>query len=146
MEDQALYIEPPGTVTIEDLHQGQEAVVVLKPTPTEDPNDPLNWPQWRKALNFALASFYTLATFVLLDIGTVIWVDLNAELGISWSNLNNSFAANLAGLAVGCILIIPFAIKYGRRSIYILSSAIQLATAIWQAKMNTTAELLAINA
>ncbi|KAL4899581.1 hypothetical protein BDW74DRAFT_188977 [Aspergillus multicolor] len=146
MEDCAVSNEPPGTVTIEDLQHGQEAVVVLKPTPTDDPNDPLNWSQRRKILNFALASFYTLATFVLLDIGTVIWVDLNAELGISWSNLNNSFAANLAGLAVGCILIIPFAIKYGRRSIYILSSAVQLATGIWQAEMNTTAELLAINA
>ncbi|KAL4814466.1 major facilitator superfamily domain-containing protein [Aspergillus spinulosporus] len=146
MESRNRFIEPPGTVTIEDLHHGQEVIVVLKPTPSEDPNDPLNWSKLRKLVNFALASFYTLATFVLLDIGTVIWVQLNAELGISWSNLNNSFAVNLAGLAIGCILIVPFAIKYGRRSIYILSSAVQLATAIWQAKMNTTAELLAINA
>ncbi|KAL4777261.1 major facilitator superfamily domain-containing protein [Aspergillus nidulans var. acristatus] len=146
MESQTLFNEPPGTVIIEDLHHGQEAVVVLKPTPSEDPNDPLNWSKLRKLVNFALASFYTLATFVLLDIGTVIWVQLNAELGISWSNLNNSFAVNLAGLAIGCILVVPFAIKYGRRSIYILSSAVQLAMAIWQAKMNTTAELLAINA
>ncbi|KAL4971926.1 major facilitator superfamily domain-containing protein [Aspergillus desertorum] len=138
--------EPPGTVTIEDFHHGQEVVIVLKPTPSEDPNDPLNWSRFRKLFNFALASFYALATFVLLDIATVIWAQLNAELGISWSNLNNSFAVNLAGLAIGCILIVPFAIKYGRRSIYILSSAVQLATAIWQARMNTTAELLAINA
>ncbi|KAL4994930.1 major facilitator superfamily domain-containing protein [Aspergillus recurvatus] len=146
MEGHTVIHEPPGTVTIEDLYHGQEAVIVLKPTPSEDPNDPLNWSKFRKAVNFALASFYTLATFVLLDIATVIWVQLNAELGISWSNLNNSFAVNLAGLALGCILIVPVAIKYGRRSTYILSSAVQLATAIWQAKMNTTAELLAINA
>ncbi|KAL3455723.1 major facilitator superfamily domain-containing protein [Aspergillus heterothallicus] len=136
---------PPGTATIEDLAHGSTTVIVLEPTPTEDPNDPLNWSKPRKVLNFALASFYTLATFVLLDIATVIWVQLNAELGISWSNLNNSFAANLAGLAIGCIFVIPFAIKYGRRSIYLFSSIVQLATAIWQAKMNTTWELLVIN-
>ncbi|KAL6233070.1 hypothetical protein BDW75DRAFT_232294 [Aspergillus navahoensis] len=146
MESPTLLHGPPGTVTIEDLHHGRDAVVVLNPTPSADPNDPLNWSKFRKFVNFALASLYTLATFVLLDIATVIWVQLNAELGISWSNLNNSFAVNLAGLAIGCILIVPFAIKYGRRSIYILSSAVQLVTAIWQAKMNTTAELLAINA
>ncbi|PYH42370.1 MFS general substrate transporter [Aspergillus saccharolyticus JOP 1030-1] len=138
--------EPPGTVTIEDVGPSQSAtVVVLEPTPTDDPNDPLNWPKSRKTVNFVIASFYTLASFVLLDIGTVIWVDQNAELGISWANLNNSFAANLAGLAVGCILLVPFAIKYGRRSVYILSTAVQFATAIWNASLNSTGELLAVN-
>ncbi|KAL2856466.1 major facilitator superfamily domain-containing protein [Aspergillus pseudoustus] len=91
MDDYDIAGEPPGTATIED------SVIVLEPTPTDDPNGPLNSSKPRKILNFALASFYTLATFVLLDIATVIWVQLN------------------------------------------------LATAIWQAKMNTTWELLVIN-
>lgn len=71
---------------------------------------------------------------------------MNAEVGVSWENLNNSFALNLAGLAVGCIFFIPFAIKYGRRPIYILSTTVQFATAIWNAKVNSTGELLAVNA
>ena len=70
---------------------------------------------------------------------------MNAEVGVSWENLNNSFALNLAGLAVGCIFFIPFAIKYGRRPIYILSTTVQFATAIWNARVNSTGELLAVN-
>ncbi|KAL4965432.1 MFS general substrate transporter [Aspergillus stella-maris] len=138
--------EPPGTVTIEDVGHGQSAaVIVLEPRPTDDPNDPLNWSKPRKTVNFVIASFYTLATFVLLDIGTVVWVNMNSELSVSWANLNNSFAANLAGLAVGCIFFIPFAIKYGRRSVYIVSTAVQFASGIWNARVNSTGELLAVN-
>ena len=104
-----------------------------------------NWSKSRKTDNFVIASFYTLATFVLLDIGTVVWVNMNSELGVSWANLNNSFAANLAGLAVGCIFFIPFAIKYGRRSVYVVSTAVQFASGIWNARVNSTGELLAVN-
>ncbi len=28
--------------------RGKYAHIVLVPQPTDDPNDPLNWPQWRK--------------------------------------------------------------------------------------------------
>ena len=28
--------------------QGKYAHIVLVPQPSDDPNDPLNWPQWRK--------------------------------------------------------------------------------------------------
>ncbi|KAL4954405.1 MFS general substrate transporter [Aspergillus filifer] len=146
MDETALRNEPPGTVTIEDVGNGlSAAVIVLEPHPTDDPNDPLNWSKPRKTVNFVIASFYTLATFVLLDIGTVVWVNMNSDIGVSWANLNNSFAANLAGLAVGCIFFIPFAIKYGRRSVYIVSTAVQFASAIWNARVNSTGELLAVN-
>lgn len=75
----------------------------------------------------------------------MIWGDLNAELGISYTNLNNSFAANCAGLAVGCIFLIPYTVKYGRRPIYILSCSLMLASAIWQAKMRTVTDLILVN-
>lgn len=83
---------------------------------------------------------------MLLDIGAVIWAQVNAELGVSFSDLNNAYAANTAGLAVGCVLFIPFALKYGRRPVYLLSTATQFAGAIWQAKVRTTWEIIASNA
>ncbi|PSN69809.1 major facilitator superfamily transporter [Corynespora cassiicola Philippines] len=134
----------PGTVQLEDL-QRNGSTIILQPTPTADPNDPLNWSKARKAVNFTLAIFYTLFTFVLLDIGPVIWGTLNEELGISFQNLNNSFAANTSGLAVGCIFLLPIAHKYGRRPLYLVSLAVQFACSIWFAKMNTNWENILIN-
>jgi MFS family permease len=74
-----------------------------------------------------------------LDIGPVVWQIYNEELGITYNELNDTFAANCAGLAVGCIIFIPFAIKYGRRPVYIIA----FAMAVWQAKLNTFGEMLA---
>lgn len=45
------------------------------------------------------------------------------------------------GTAVGCIFFIPLAVKYGRRSVYILSTAIMVATAVWQARMTSIFDL-----
>ena len=108
-------------------------------------NDPLNWPGWYKALHYGLVSFYVLMVFVNVDIGTVIWGSLNTDLGISWAAMSASFGVNTAGLALGCVLFIPFALKLGRRSIYLVSIAVSMATSIWQAKMRTTGDLIGAN-
>lgn len=127
------------TTTVLEAKHGD---IILHPTPSADPNDPLNWPGWYKILNFSLVCFYTLMVFVNVDIGTVIWGDLNGDLGISYNILTISFGVNLAALAIGCILFIPFALKFGRRPIYIFSIAASLASAIWQAKIMDAGDLL----
>lgn len=64
---------PPGTARIELLKGGGEHEIVLHPRPTHSPNDPLNWPLWRKHLNFGLANFYALMVFVNVDATTPTW-------------------------------------------------------------------------
>jgi MFS family permease len=66
---------------------------------------------------------------------------MNLELGFSFEALNNSYATGSATLAVGALIFIPFALKYGRRPIYLLSLLCQCAVAIWAANMKTTADL-----
>ena len=34
--------------------------IVLVPQPTDDPNDPLNWPRWKKVLAFAAMSLFAI--------------------------------------------------------------------------------------
>ncbi|KAK4898945.1 hypothetical protein LTR27_003676 [Elasticomyces elasticus] len=133
---------PPGTVPLEDLQYNE---VILQPSPSDDPEQPLNWSRTRKTINYAIVCFYALITFVLLDIGTVVWAPLNEQLGITYTNMNNSFAANVAGLAIGCIVMVPLAIIFGRRPVYILSTAIQLGAGIWSARTYTTGDLIGSN-
>lgn len=104
-----------------------------------------NWSSVRKTVNFTLACFYALMTFVLLDIGSVVWVNVNEELGISYKDLNYSWAIDCAGLALGCIFLYPLAVKFGRRPVYILSLIVQLAGAIWFAHMQSNWENMVIN-
>jgi MFS family permease len=47
----------------------------------------------------------------------------------------------MQGRAIGCILFIPPAVKYGRRSVYLISTTVILAVVAWSACLNTIAEL-----
>ncbi|OAL30812.1 hypothetical protein AYO22_01432 [Fonsecaea multimorphosa] len=118
---------PPGTVLLHDL-QKSSTEIVLHPIPTADPNDPLNWSRWRKALNFALANVFVLFTFVLLDISSVAYGSYTVELHITYSTFTVASAVGFTGLAVGCVLFIPFVHKY-----------------VWYAKMNSRGEMIAVS-
>ncbi|KAK5149972.1 hypothetical protein LTS14_010444 [Recurvomyces mirabilis] len=133
---------PPGTVLLEDLEHDK---LVLQPRPSEDPEQPLNWSVLRKTINFSIVCFYALMAFVILDIGTVVWGPMNEELGISFTNLSYSFAANCAGLAVGCFLLVPLSIKIGRRPVYIISTLALFLSAIWMAKTYTVGDNIGNN-
>ncbi|EXJ81171.1 hypothetical protein A1O3_07461 [Capronia epimyces CBS 606.96] len=135
--------QPPGTYLIEDLYR--DAKVILQPRPSSDPNDPLNWPRWRKQVNFALVSLYVLLVYAMIDVVTVTWSSMNLDLGFSYEILNDSYAAGCGALCVGGVLFLPFALKYGRRPVYILSLLIQAGVSIWSAKQQNVADLVLVN-
>lgn len=118
----------------------------MHPTPTSDPNDPLNWSTWRKTVNFSLVSLYLFLTFIQLDTGFTAWQSYQAELpDITIDFLNNSVAAGYAGLAVGCIFFVPLVHKYGRRPVYIFSILLQLGSCIWAAVTYTRGDFVGNN-
>ncbi|KNG80799.1 hypothetical protein ANOM_010313 [Aspergillus nomiae NRRL 13137] len=137
---------PPGTVQLEELPQdGRTTDIILQPVPSHDPNDPLNWPTWRKHLNFGLVSYYVIMVFAIIDVATVTWGPLNEELGFSFELLNDSYAAGCGSLCIGGVILIPFALKYGRRPVYVFSTIAQCVFCVWQAKMHTVADLMSAN-
>ena len=55
-----------------------------------DPENPQNWPLWRKHLNFALANFYAVMVFVNIDATTPTWGPMGTELHFSDATLNDT--------------------------------------------------------
>jgi MFS family permease len=70
---------------------------------------------------------------------------MNMQLSFSYELLNDSYAAGCAALAAGGPLLIPFALKWGRRPVYVISTAAQFAIAIWTARLQTVGDLVAVN-
>ncbi|PVH70933.1 hypothetical protein DL98DRAFT_352642, partial [Cadophora sp. DSE1049] len=100
--------------------------LVLQPQPSRDPNDPLNWSPMRKYINFAISN--CIQVWILeLSAGR----SLPSSITLSYNDLANSYAASLAGLAFGCLLFIPFALKFGKRPVYIFSTLVSCICAIW---------------
>jgi|SRR6478735_2313556 MFS family permease len=76
---------------------------------------------------------------------TVFWPQMTVDLNLTFSELNAGLACNVAGLSIGCIFIVPFTKKYGRRSTYILSTAVLAGVSWWTSRMTGVAELLITN-
>lgn len=70
---------------------------------------------------------------------------MTIDLEVSYTELNRAMSVNFVGLATGCIFFIPFAKKYGRRPVYIISTALMLATTFWTARMHSLTELYITN-
>ncbi|CAL5873661.1 uncharacterized protein PFLUO_LOCUS7943 [Penicillium psychrofluorescens] len=139
---------PPGTFRLIredgiDLH-GQRTVM-LDPIPSSDPNEPLNWSTLRKTVNFTIVLAMTAIIFTALSIQSIFWQQMVVNLHVSYTQLNQAMSVNYVGLAMGCVFFIPLAKKYGRRPVYIVSTALMLVTTFWTANMHSLTELYVTN-
>jgi hypothetical protein len=88
-------------------------------------------------INFGLACFYALMVFAQFNASSPTWGPMGTELNFSDAVLNDTWAIGCATLAVGSVVLIPFALKYGLRSIYILSTGATMLIMVWAAKTKT---------
>src|SRR4051812_30382389 len=68
-----------------------------------------------------------------------------AEGEVTIPQLHYGQSTMLAGLATGCMVVVPCAVKFGRRPIYTACTAILAATCWWSAKRHSYAEVILTN-
>ncbi|RDA84168.1 hypothetical protein CP532_3908 [Ophiocordyceps camponoti-leonardi (nom. inval.)] len=139
---------PPGTVRLfsqADEEGGGKRSLILTPTPSGHPDDALSWSMVRKCWHYGLLMAMTVVIFAALTIQPIFWTQMQAEMDVSLQDLNNAQAFQLVGLAIGCIFMVPFAKKYGRRPVYIVSTALVVASTWWSASMTSAAEVILTN-
>ncbi|KJZ73975.1 hypothetical protein HIM_06643 [Hirsutella minnesotensis 3608] len=137
---------PPGTAQLHSkTHSDDGEGITLVPTPSGDPNDPLSWPLWRKGLNFGLLSATTMAIFTGQSIQHIFWAPLSKDLNAGFTDLTRAHSAQLGADAIACVLFIPFATKFGRRPVYLVSTALFTAAVWWSAYMQSIPELYLSN-
>ncbi|KDQ58236.1 hypothetical protein JAAARDRAFT_206902 [Jaapia argillacea MUCL 33604] len=136
----------PGTALLEELKSkgavhapgakrgtGRHSHIVLVPQPSDDPRDPLNWPRLKKEL-----LFWSIC-FIAGLVGAVgpLLAPGYAVIAGEWGVTANAVAASNGDLvvALGCIMMLqaPFAVKYGRRPVFLISSLILFTCSIWSA-------------
>ncbi|CAK7235674.1 hypothetical protein SCUCBS95973_009347 [Sporothrix curviconia] len=112
---------------------GHFAHVVLAPQPTNSPNDPLNWPVWKKdviLLITGLSAGVVGAYGPMLSPGFVV---IAADLHISIDTLSQSTAWVVLVIGLSLFVFNPLAKLVGRRPVYLACSTIMLSSTIWGA-------------
>lgn len=122
----------PGTVVISDVSQaasnlkhgkGKSADIVFVPQPTDDPNDPLNWPQSKKLALIATVCFggimMAAVYSALLNPGLVVLAD-------QWDKPINDVAVlssyQLLTAGASGFVVAACSRKWGKRPVFFFSS------------------------
>ncbi len=48
-------------------------------------------------------------------------------------------------MALGCVVFVPIALRYGRRPVYISTSLLMLACTVWLAKMKSLGDYMGVS-
>ncbi|GAB1730824.1 hypothetical protein NU195Hw_g1757t1 [Hortaea werneckii] len=128
----------PGTVQLVDLDhhiQGKHAKghqdVILVPAPSDDPDDPLNWPRRRKLLSLACMCIYTWFAGIANSVVYSVETPLAEALGITVGDINAGTGYLFLLCGWGLLFWQPFALQYGKRPTYLISIAATLALTMW---------------
>lgn len=116
--------------------------VVLRPQPTNSPNDPLNWSSSRKIWHTLLCCLVTGLTAATSNDAGAAQNDLNENEGISWASFNVGAGVLFIGIGYFTLLLSPTAYLYGRRIAYFVCIFIGLWGALWFARVKVTSDAI----
>ncbi|KAF4839775.1 putative MFS-type transporter [Colletotrichum siamense] len=109
---------------------GRHSQTELSPQPTDDPDDPLNWPQWKKELNFVAL----LMTAGLVGGMKTAYISVNSVLAVRF-NVSYTAVASLTAVPLvisaftGLFSVVASKI-WGKRPVYLVSMVLIFIGAI----------------
>ncbi|KAI5919821.1 hypothetical protein F4810DRAFT_468714 [Camillea tinctor] len=116
--------------------KGKHSGIELSPQPSDDPQDPLNWPLWRKHLNFAAllvmvalvgamkTAYVTVDSFIAIEEG----VSYTEAVALTGAPLIISAATGMASTIIGRI--------WGKRPVYLISTILIFIGVVWNTQVN----------
>ncbi|KAI5963657.1 uncharacterized protein KGF55_002537 [Candida pseudojiufengensis] len=115
---------------------------VLIPQPTDSPNDPLNWSNPKKILQFSLLIFYTALTAATSNDAGAAQDSLNEIYGISYDAMNTGAGVLFAAIGINCWLLAPSVDLYGRKISYLICLAASVGGCIWFSVSRKTSDTI----
>jgi MFS family permease len=137
----------PGNTNLVDLdghmaarHSDSDKNIVLVPTPSDDPDDPLNWSRGRKWLSLFCMVVYTFGVGVPTAAIYSVLTNIAEETEITLSQLNAGTGYMFLFLGLGCLVFQPLALQYGKRPVYLFSMFATIFVCVWSPFCKTNGE------
>jgi len=107
---------------------GRNSHIILVPQPSEDPNDPLNWPQWKKHMVFFVLVYGTVICGALGPLVSADTVQMAAEFDRSLQAVSRALGSALVlALAFATVGWSVLSVKIGKRPVFLASTLLMLA-------------------
>ncbi|KAL2183962.1 MFS general substrate transporter [Thermothelomyces heterothallicus CBS 203.75] len=129
------------------LKHDKTGQVVLVPQPSDSPNDPYNWPRWKKEMFTVAIAYGCGCVGAVGPLPTPAIVPLAEQWGIPLQTFTLGCQGScIAAIAVGSLLCNTLAVKMGKRPIYILTSIGLMVSCFWAAEAKSFGSLAAARA
>ncbi|KAI1329762.1 hypothetical protein F5Y16DRAFT_81208 [Xylariaceae sp. FL0255] len=102
--------------------QGKQGRIVLSPQPSVDPSDPLNWPQWKKNLNFVALLVMVAITGAMKTALVSVNSTIAAQFGTSYTEALVLTGVPLMLSALTGMASLMIAKIWGKRPVYLVSA------------------------
>ncbi|GKZ50814.1 hypothetical protein AbraIFM66951_004181 [Aspergillus brasiliensis] len=94
----------------------------LVPLPTDSPNDPLNWPSWRKHVIILLVSFHAMMC-LFMGAGIIpAYKEMAEEMGVSLQSATYFTSMQIIMLGLAPLVWRPIAMQIGLRPVWLIST------------------------
>lgn len=116
--------------------------IVLNPQPGESPNDPLNWPSWRRDVALVSLGFFCMVGGGMTPVLAAGFKEVSATFDVPVPRVALTTGLYMMGLGLGSVVASPTAILFGKRPVYLFGAILFLLSAIWCALAKNFASLI----
>ncbi|KAG5358586.1 putative MFS-type transporter [Yarrowia sp. B02] len=124
----------PGTIPLVDSTE-----IILSPVPSSHPDDPLNWSPRRKLLSMFCMVMYVVAICVPSASIFSVFIPISQNTGLPLATLNQGTGYMFLFFGLGCVLVHPISVKYGKRPVYLISVLGTSLIQLWGPNINSSA-------
>ncbi|KAL6453704.1 hypothetical protein SBY92_005276 [Candida maltosa Xu316] len=105
--------------------------IILNPQPHDSPNDPLNWPVWKRDICLLIIGFQSFLGGGMSPLLAAGMNMLSVEFDRPLTTISYLVGGFMLSFGVGSVFASPTAILYGKRPVYIAGIFIFLMGSIW---------------
>ncbi|KAL1987647.1 hypothetical protein VTN96DRAFT_2888 [Rasamsonia emersonii] len=105
--------------------------IILVPQPSDDPNDPLNWPLWRRDLILGILSFVAVLCTTMSPIMAANTFTISFNFHRDFTDVALLTGYHLLGVGAAGILCVPTARVWGKRHLFLLGNLLMVISCAW---------------
>lgn len=109
----------------------RDGKIILEPQPEDGPNDPLNWPKWRRDAALLSIGLYCMVGGGQTSVLAAGFTDIARDYQVPVHQVSLTVGLYMMGLGLGSVVASPTAILYGKRPVYLASAVLFVVTSVW---------------
>ncbi|KAL8721195.1 MAG: hypothetical protein Q9225_002081 [Loekoesia sp. 1 TL-2023] len=117
--------------SIQEKKRTKDGTMILDPQPEDSMNDPLNWPALRRDVALLSLGFYCMLGGGMTPVLAAGFNDVAETYDVSVPQVALTTGLYMLGLGIGCVVMSPTAILFGKRPVYLVCILLFILSAVW---------------